>query len=82
MKTYLMKAYLSVFLISAIAAGRAQAEEFEAKQVPANVQWFLHLDVGAGSLLHVLDLPTLSATRECKSSALPLMESNLETPEI
>ena len=46
MKTYLMKAYLSVFLISASVAGRAQAEEFEAKQVPANVQWFLHLDVG------------------------------------
>jgi len=42
MKTYL----LSVFLISAIVTGRAQAEGFEAKQVPANVQWFLHLDVG------------------------------------
>ena len=41
-----MKTYLLVFLISASVAGRAQAEEFDAKQVPVNVQWFLHLDVG------------------------------------
>ena len=41
-----MKTYLLVFLISTSMAGRAQAEEFDAKQVPAGVQWFLHLDVG------------------------------------
>ncbi len=41
-----MKTYLLLFLISTSMAGRAQAEEFDAKQVPAGVQWFLHLDVG------------------------------------
>jgi len=43
MKTHL--SYLLVFLISASVAGRAQAGEFDPKQVPAGVHWFLHLDV-------------------------------------
>ena len=41
-----MKTYLLVFLISASGAGRTQAEEFNAKQVPVGVHWFFHLDVG------------------------------------
>ena len=41
-----MKTYLLVFLISASVAGRTQAEEFNAKQVPSGVHWFFHLDVG------------------------------------
>ena len=41
-----MKTYLLVFLISASVAGRTQAEEFNAKQVPVGVHWFFHLDVG------------------------------------
>ena len=40
-----MKTYLLVFLISASVAGRTQAEEFDAKQVPVGVHWFFHLDV-------------------------------------
>jgi hypothetical protein len=43
MKTY--RSYLLVFLMSASVAGRAWAEGFDAKQVPAGVHWFLHLDV-------------------------------------
>ena len=31
--------------MSASVAGRAWAEGFDAKQVPAGVHWFLHLDV-------------------------------------
>ncbi len=42
MKTHL----ILVFLISASVAGRAHAGEFDAKQVPAGVHWFFHLDVG------------------------------------
>jgi hypothetical protein len=40
-----MKMNLLLFLISASMAGRTQAEEFDAKQVPVGVHWFFHLDV-------------------------------------
>ncbi len=47
MKTYRSNlSYLFVFLVSASVTGRAQAGEFDAKQVPSGVHWFLHLDVG------------------------------------
>lgn len=35
-----------MFLMSASGAGGAWAGEFDTKQVPAGVHWFLHLDVG------------------------------------
>ncbi|MDE2680041.1 MAG: hypothetical protein OSB29_01590 [Verrucomicrobiota bacterium] len=46
MKTHLLQlSYLLVFLISTSVAGRAQAKEFNSKQVPTGVHWFFYLDV-------------------------------------
>ena len=40
-----MKTYFIAFLLAASVVGSARAGEFDAKQVPTGVHWFLHLDV-------------------------------------